>query len=274
MSQALLIVSILASLNVLIGSSIKAINERIDVAVFFKETVTEEQATGLRDVVKTYPGVEDVLYVSSQDALDKFLAENRNRTAIREVISEEENFLPASLEIKAGNPYLIEGIVEQVRSSEGGGLISETSLEDNQQMIERLRSVGRLVQRSSMLLALVLMAIALMIVFNTIRITIFSRRTEIEIMRLVGATDWYIRWPFVIEGMIYGVVATAVTSGILFAGYHLIIRPVMGQYLFASTTNSVFSFGFMMFLIVLQLIVGLIIGAMSSYMATKKHLTI
>lgn len=274
MAQALLIVSILASLNVVIGTTIRSINERIDVAVFFKETAPAADILALKGEVENWQDVREVVYVSSKDALDKFLEENRNRKIIRSVIPEEENFLPASLEIKVTDPYKIEGIVEQVRNSQYSKQISETSLEDNQKIIEKLRNVSSFIQRSSLILAIVLLAIALLIIFNTIRITIFTRRQEIEIMKLVGATDWYIRWPFIIEGMMYGAIATVFTSLLLALGYGVIVKPMMSSYLISTSGNPLFSVGFVVFLVGLQLVVGLVVGGMSSYWATRKHLTI
>lgn len=274
MTQALLIISIFASLNLVIGASIQAVNERIDVAVFFKETVTQAEAQTLKAQVEQWDGVREVIYVSSQEALDKFLADHRNRGAIREVIPKEENFLPASLEIKVTDPYLIEGVVDRIRQGEGGKLISETSLEDNQKLIDQLRNFGSFVQRASLILALILIVIALLIIFNTIRITIFTRREEIEIMKLVGATDWYIRWPFILEGMLYGVIAAVLALILLGVGYLALVKPMVDNYLISTAGNPVFTAGFFVFLAVLQLIIALVVGGVSSYLATKRHLHI
>jgi len=272
MTQALLLISIFASLNLVIGASITAINERIDVALFFKETVTQSEAMTLKTQAEQIEGVTQVTYVSSQDALDKFLADHRNRGAILDVVSRDENFLPASLEIKVTDPYLIEGIVGQIIRGDGGKLISQTSLEDNQKLIEKLRNFGGFVQRSSLILALVLIIIALLIIFNTIRITIFTRREEIEIMKLVGATDWYIRWPFIIEGMLYGVIATILSLVLLYVGYLALVKPMVDSYLISAASSPVFTLGFFIFLAALQLVVALVVGGVSSYWATREHL--
>ncbi|MDD5606142.1 MAG: permease-like cell division protein FtsX [Patescibacteria group bacterium] len=274
MSQALLIISIFASINLVIGASINAINERIDVAVFFKETVKEEQALALRTKVMTWEGVNEVVYVSPQEALDKFLNENRNRSAIRDVIPAEENFLPASLEVKVADPYVIEQVIDRILKSEDAALISETSLQDNQQLIARLRDVGSFIQRTSLILAGVFVVIALLIIFNTIRITIFTRRDEIEIMKLVGATDWYIRWPFIVEGMLYGVIATLLTLLLLYLGYLAFVRPMVESYVISTVNSPIFSWGFLIFLAIMQLVIGLGVGGFSSYLATKKHLNV
>lgn len=274
MTQALLIISIFASLNVVISSSIKAINERIDVAVFFKETAPEKEILALKDQVSNWSEVEAVTYTSPQAALDKFLAEHRNRSAIREVVSEEENFLPASLEIKVSDPYEIEGVIDRVVKGSYSKLVSETSLEDNQNLIEKLRNLGSFIQRSSLLLALVFLIIAVLIIFNTIRITIFTRHEEIEIMKLVGATDWYIRWPFIVEGMLYGLVSIMITLVLLYGGYAAVLKPMVDNYLITTEGSPVFTVGFFVFLLVLQLLVALVVGGFSSYLATKRHLHI
>ncbi len=274
MTQALLIISIFASLNVVIGASIQAINERIDVAVFFKETAPAGDILALKDQVSNWSEVKEVIYVSPQEALDKFLAEHRNRSAIRDVVSEEENFLPASLEVKVTDPYKIEEVIDRMMKTNYSKFISETSLEDNQKLIEKLRNLGSFVQRSSLLLALVFLIIAVLIIFNTIRITIFTRREEIEIMKLVGATDWYIRWPFVAEGVLYGIVSTIISLILVYGGYLAILKPLVDNYLITTEGSPVFTAGFFVFLLVLQLLVALVVGGFSSYLATKRHLNI
>lgn len=274
MSQALLIVSILVSLNMVISASIQAINERLDVAVFLRETVNEEQALRLKTEIETYSGVKQVIYISPQQALDKFLEANRNRAIIREVVPADDNFLPASLEIKVEDPFLIDGIVDRVMQGEYGSMVSETSLEDNQKLIERLRGLGSFIQKSSLVLAGILVLLALLIIFNTIRITIFTRRREIEIMKLVGATDWYIRWPFIVEGGIYAVVATVLTMSVVGVLFYSFVSPMINAQLVTTNANQLFTPQFFLMLGIIQLGLSLVVGVSSSYWATKKHLNV
>lgn len=274
MSQALLIVSILVSLNMVISASIQAINERLDVAVFLRETVNEEQALRLKTEIETYSGVKQVIYISPQQALDKFLEANRNRAIIREVVPADDNFLPASLEIKVEDPFLIDGIVDRVMQGEYGNMVSETSLEDNQKLIERLRGLGSFIQKSSLVLAGILVLLALLIIFNTIRITIFTRRREIEIMKLVGATDWYIRWPFIVEGGIYAVVATVLTMTVVGVLFYSFVSPMINAQLVTTNANQLFTPQFFLMLGIIQLGLSLVVGVSSSYWATKKHLNV
>jgi cell division transport system permease protein len=270
MAQALLIVSILVSLNMVISTSIKAINQRIDVAIFLKDTTTEADALAIKAEAEGFAGVEKVIYISPQEALDKFLEQNRDRAIIREVVPVGDNFLPASIEIQVDDPYRIEGVVKQIRDGAHGNQISETSLEDNQKLIERLRSLGSFVQNSSLILAGILVILALLIIFNTIRITIFTRRREIEVMKLVGATDWYIRWPFIMEGAIYAVTATVVTMVIVGILYYTLVVPNLASI----SSTPMFTPVFFLLLGCLQLLLALIVGVTSSYWATKKHLEV
>ncbi len=274
MAQALLIVSILVGLNLVIGATIQSVNERIDVAVFLKETVTESEALAMKAEVEQYQGVRGVVYVSSKEAMDKFLVENRNSRLIKEIVPAGDSFLPPSLEVKVMDPKVIESVVSRMRSSNFSNLISETSLEDNQKIIDRLRNMGGFVQSASGILAIILMIIALLIIFNTIGVTIFTRKQEIEIMKLVGATDWYIRWPFILEGLLYGIIATAVTVILLVGGYYAIIKPLLANYLISTGGTPLFTPSFLIILVILQLALGLLVGGMSSYMATRKHLAI
>lgn len=274
MAQALLIVSILVGLNLVISATIQSINERIDVAVFLKETATEQDALSMKADIENYEGVREVVYVSSKEAMDKFLVENRHSKLIKELVPEGDSFLPPSLEIKVIDPNVIESVVNRMRSSSYSNLVSETSLEDNQKIIDRLRNMGGFVQSASGILAIILMIIALLIIFNTIGVTIFTRKQEIEIMKLVGATDWYIRWPFILEGLLYGIIATAVTLVLLMGGYYLIVKPLLATYLISTGGTPLFTPSFVLILVVLQLALGLLVGGMSSYMATRKHLAI
>ena len=102
----------------------------------------------------------------------------------------------------------------------------------------------------------------------------FVRRDEVEVMELVGATDWYIRWPCIVEGLFYGVIATALSIIILLIGYFALIRPMVESYVVSTSGNPVFTVGFLVFLGVTQLVVALGVGGFSSYLATKKHLNV
>lgn len=274
MMQALLLISLFISINVGVNRTIQAINSRIDVAVFFKEYVPEKDILAFRDKIQNIAGLKDITYVSQAEALKNYTAYNSDSQELLDVIGEDASFLPASLEIKVDNPYMLEGVVQQIEARDDTKMILETGLKKNQDIIDKLRKVNRMINIADISLSLIFIIIALLIIFNTIRMTIFTRKEEIEIMKLVGATDWYIRWPFIIEGMLYGVIG-AIAAFILLAAGWLLINSGFGSRYFsldALGNQAMITPLFALQIFLLQLMFGVVVGAISSYLSTKKHL--
>lgn len=274
MMQALLLISLFVSINVGVNKTIQAINSRIDVAVFFKEYVPESDIMVFKDRIKDIEGLKDITYVSQTEALENYTAYNSDSQELLEVIGDDASFLPASLEIKVDNPYMLEDVVTQIEAKDDTKMILETGLKKNQDIIDKLRKVNRMVGIADVSLSLIFIIIALLIIFNTIRMTIFTRKEEIEIMKLVGATDWYIRWPFIIEGMLYGVIGAIAAFLLMLAGWLFLNSNLGSQYLSLDALGSPTTISplFALQIFLLQLLFGVIVGAVSSYLSTKKHL--
>ena len=274
MMQALLLISLFVSINVGVNRTIQAINSRIDVAVFFKEYVPESDIMVFKDKINNIEGIKEITYISQAEALKNYTAYNSDSQELLDVIGNDASFLPASLEIKVTNPYLLETVVSQIEGRDESKMILETGLKKNQEIVDKLRQLNRLVGVADVSLSLIFIIIALLIIFNTIRMTIFTRKEEIEIMKLVGATDWYIRWPFIIEGMLYGVMGAA-AAFILMVGGWLFINSGFGSRYFslgALGGQTLITPLFALQILLLQLLFGVVVGAISSYLSTRKHL--
>lgn len=277
MMQALLLLTIFISLNLAVNQTIRAVNERIDVAVFFKEYVPEAEVLAFKSQIISIGGVRDITFISQAEALESYIAQNRDSQELLDVIGDDSSFLPASLEIKVDNPFLIEEIVQSIEARDTTAMILETSLKKNQEVIDRLRKISRFVGIANFMLSIIFIVIALLIIFNTIRITIFTRKEEIEIMKLVGATDWYIRWPFVVEGMMYGVTGALLAFIMTMLGYWLLTSSIGDKYFaidVAGASQGVFGPWFALEILIIQLLFGMIVGAISSYLSTKRHLRV
>lgn len=275
MMQSLLLISIFLSLNVAVDQTIKAVNERIDVAIFFKEYVPESDILVFRDQIQSLDGVKDITFVSQAEALASYIERNQGNQELLDVVGDDASFLPASLEIKVTDPYLIEPVVAQVTTADTNQLILETSLQKNQEVIDRLRRVNGFIAMANIILSLIFVVIALLIIFNTIRMTIFTRKEEIEIMKLVGATDWYIRWPFLLEGVFYGVAGAVLAFIATVAGYWILISSIGSDFFaFGATGTGTPIFGpiFALQLLLVQVTFGIVVGIVSSYLSTKRHL--
>jgi len=279
MMQTLLLITIFISLNVVVNQAIQSVNDRIDVAIFFKEYIPQSDVLAFKDKINSINGVKNIIFISQEQALKSYIAQNQDNQELLNVIGDDSSFLPSSLEIKVTDPYLIESIVEKVKTMDIEGLISETSLKKNQNVIDQLRKINKLVSWANISLSFIFIIIALLIIFNTIRITIFTRREEIEIMQLVGATDWYIRWPFIIEGMIYGVVGAVLAFIVTLLGYWFIISNISNKYFSIDVTATasgagLFNIWLVVELFALQILLGMLVGGLSSYLSTRRHLRI
>ncbi len=277
MMQALLLITLFIGLNVAVSNIIQAINERIDVAVFFKEYIPQSEILAFKEQIYSIDGIKDIIFISQEQALESYIAHNQDNQELLDIIGDDSSFLPASLEVKIINPYLLESVVEKIMAADESGSISDTSLKKNQEVINQLRKINRFVSTINFMLGFIFIIIALLIIFNTIRIAIFTRREEIEIMKLVGATDWYIRWPFIIEGMIYGVAGALMAFTLTLFAYWSVISSISSRYFAIDVTGTgsgLFNPWFAVELFMIQLLLGVIVGAVSSYLSTKRYLRI
>jgi len=277
MVQVLLLLGMFFSLNVGVGQAIQSINNQIDVAVFFKEYVPEADITSYQTKISSVDNIKSIQFISQEEALAKYVSSSQHNQELIEVIDGDASFFPTSLEIKVINPNLLEQVIEQIKKQDTDGIIATTSWEKNQVVIDKLREINKLLVLGNIGISLILLIVALLIIFNTIRITIFTRKEEIEIMKLVGATDWYIRWPFVLEGVLYGFIGALLAFGLTILMYQGLIWFLGSSYWsWQSVSKTVGDFGYLFAvrLFVFQLIFGVFVGSISSYSATKRYLRI
>jgi cell division transport system permease protein len=264
------------SLSFLVGVATQAIlqnmRDKVNVSVSFNPDVTENRIIEIKNELAKYKKeIASVEYISRDAALTKFLADSGNDPIIAKAVEEiGENPLLASLVIKAVSPEDYPLIVEQIKSSTFQNDISRINYAKNKKIFDRLNYISRTTQSIGLILGSVFVFVAVLITFNTIRITIYSHRQEFEIMRLVGASNIYVRMPFVFEGALYGLVASLVTlvlvSGIVYYFSSLTAGAIpqgnlMGLYLDY--------FGYIFGGVVL---LGIALGVISSTIAIRRYL--
>jgi cell division transport system permease protein len=189
-----------------------SVEHRLEVIVYLHEGLRPGDVGAVRTRLLRLPGVTEVAFVSKEDALTSFQRRLGGKVDLKEFLS--HNPLPASFAVTADRPERLEAIAEaagqlpQVEHASYGG-----------PTIDRLTAVTRLVRLAGVVASAGLALVAMIIIVNTIRLTVFARRMEIEVMRLVGATGWFIRWPFVIEGAITGAVAACAALILITGAY-------------------------------------------------------
>ena len=188
---------------------IKEVQNKVDVSVYFKETVREEEILSVeRDLYKFSNEIESVEYISRDKALENFIEKHKEEPIYLEALEEigYNPFLP-SLNIKARDPNYYAPISNYLNQDSLQGVIERVSFFQNKKIIDKLSSITANVKTVVISLSLILGLLAVLITFNTIKLTIFTSKEEISTMQLVGASNWFIRGPFVIQGIFYGIVS-------------------------------------------------------------------
>ena len=190
MTVTLIIIAVLFLMFALTSYSIKTIQNTVDISVYFKIGLPENQITSIQQGLLTDSRVKEVTYISSSQALDDFKANHAGDPTITSSLNElTENPLPATLHVKANNLDDYPGIAETLQSDQYADSISKVNYQDNRLIIERLNKILKFIITFGLSLMVVFSLIAILVIFNTITLTIYNRKEEVEIMRRVGATN-------------------------------------------------------------------------------------
>lgn len=264
--------------NATFANTIQQITDRIDVSVYLVDELSDDQEArqDLINQVSQLENVKSVTYVSKDEALDRYKEQNKDNLDLLVAISQTDNPLPASLQIKPVNPDNIEPIRQFLEQPDIKALqAEETSYSgDRKEAIDKIGTATTFIRRAGVVGVVVFALISVLIIFNTIRMAIFNRRDELTIMRLLGASTWYIRGPFVVETVFYGIV-----SAIISVALCSIVFSIQSNAFNASTlglldiqyASDYFAEHFWLILAI-QLMIGILIGAVSSIIATRRYL--
>jgi cell division transport system permease protein len=210
----------------------------IQAAIYDDATPTEIDA--LRGKLEAIPHVAEVTFVTKAEALATLRSELKDKSIVEEL---HTNPLPASFEIKADDAGNLPGIRETIMPEGPNGKPQPISpiinnIFDRQQASAQIEQVTSALKVVLTVITLLLVLASLMLVGNTIRLSIYTRRREVEVMRLVGATRWFIRWPFMIEGVVVGFVGGLVAILILWLGKITIVDPLSDSFSFLAAQNN------------------------------------
>lgn len=272
MVLTLLTLSIFFILNIVLNTGIKTIQDKIDISVYFKDDVKQNLVIDIQNDLANMSEVRSIKYISKEDALARFREQNKNNQKLLDSISGIDNTLPASLEIKVYDPNKLEQITNTLEKDQYKEAVLKISYKENKQIIEKLFRATNLVRQIGIIITVAFTLVSLIIIFNTVRIAIFARMEEIEIMKLVGATPGFIKGPFLIEGTLYGIISTII-SMIVLSSILYFAAPAIANYI-GDMGNNISSFlrDNIVQVLLIQLGVGITIGIFSSWLAIRKHL--
>lgn len=262
--------------NATFNNTVQQITNKIDVSMFLKDSITPAQTQSLIKQLKALSGVQHVQYLDKAQALQKYETQNAGNTQLLQAIDETDNPLPATINVKPRDLNDIDQIRHFVEKPAVAKLQSDPASDsgDRREAINKITHATNILRRVGVGAVVLFAVISVLIIFNTIQMAIFNRRDELQIMRLLGAGTWYIRGPFVVETIIYGVLSAIVSV--------LIINAV---FVTASGSLQATSFGLLdisysqrffeahyWLLLTIQLALGILIGAASSTIATRRYL--
>ena len=245
------------------------IEESIGIAVFLEEDVNSDKVLEINDQLVNMEHVESGSYISPEDALQE-MKESWDAEEILAGFDESNNPLTSSFEVSLDDIQYQSDVVSKIEQVEGVRKIRSSETET-----EFLVKISNFLRLFGSVLILALAAISVVIITNTVKLSVFTRRTEISIMKYVGATDWFIRWPFVIEGIITGLVGAAIPIIVAWPLYNKLIDVIYAQIPMIRSIVT-FKFGIDIFSVLLpvSLAFGALLGVLGSNISLRKHLNV
>ncbi len=276
MTVTLMIIGCLIFLSALLSFTLQQIQNKVDVSVYFTTTAAEGDILNLKDKLTARPDVAAVTYTSRDQALQDFKTRHANDQLTLNALNElGDNPLGASLAVKANDPTQYEGIVNFISNdpnlqSGGVSIIDHINYYENKTIIDRLTSAINGTERAGLIIVIIFAIASTIIALATIRLAIYSSRDEIAVMRLVGASNAYIRGPFLVAGVIAGVLSALIA---------LIIFLPASWYLGTNYTSwlagfDIFTYYISHFLFLFATLVGagIVLGGFASYLAVRRYL--
>ncbi|HOZ55305.1 MAG TPA: permease-like cell division protein FtsX [Clostridia bacterium] len=268
MCATLLIFGLVFVIVANINNMVENIEGQQGMRVFIND-VSESESKQIGDKIKTIEGVNTIKFVSKADALEENKQKYKNNSLFMEGYTEKNNPFPASYVVTLKKLNLSKEVQTEIGKIAN---IREITVRDD--TIEALKNIGNGIQYSSIVILLLLILISIFIMANTIKLTVHARRKEISIMKYVGATNSFIKSPFIVEGIVIGIISALISIVILGGLYNLVTTNIAGS-IMEKMGIGLLSFNQMFSLIIfVYLLMGVLIGTIGSCMSMKKYLKV
>ena len=262
---SLLILGIFTIMVLNLNNMASVLESQVQVTVYLQDSLKEADIREVGTRITKLPGVTRVNFIDKVEAMSRF---KQRLGAQQGLLAElgEANPLPNAFEVKVDRPERVKPVALAIAQLKG-----IEAARYGQEVVEQLFSLTRMVRIFGSVLIIFLGLAALFIIVNTIRLTVFARRREIGIMKYVGATDWFIRWPFIIEGVLLGSLGAAISSLLLTQLYGMVTGQVYGTLAFLPLLPQYPMLGYVN---IFLLLAGVAIGALGSIISVKKFLKV
>lgn len=278
MTITLLIIFMTVAAQNILSESVKTISEKVDMSIYLQTGTTYEQAQPIIAELNQLSNVKEVTFISSEEAREKAAEDNRSDPEVLDAITEATNKLPATLRIQlydindtsqldyfVENNQTVQPYLHPDREPSFSG--------DRRQAIKQISGWTVMAQRIGLVSSAIFVAISSLIIFNTIRMAIFSRKEEIQMMKLIGADKQFIRGPFVVEAIVYGFIAALIATGIGYA-FLVVIHDKLSSFGINVQATLELTTTYLPVVLVIMIGLGALIGTISSLLATRRYLKI
>ncbi len=275
--------SIIMSLTIaqyIFNYTLDGVKDKVDVRVYLRPEATDDEVAAMLDSIKSIPNIRSVLLESKADALSKFKDAHKNDKATMLALEEIGiNPFGVSIAVQSADPTHYEEIVKSIQKkadekllASGGNVIDKINYYELKGSIDKINSMIHWLNKIGSWIAIVFIAMSCMIVYNTIRIAIYAFREEIGIMKLVGASNTFIRGPFIVEAAIYALVATSITL-IIFYPLSIWLTTKTASFLEGLSIIEYYKAN-ILHTTILLLVSGVLMTSISSFFAVRKYLKI
>ena len=241
------------------------LESQVQVSVYLKDDINEEDLADTKKILESVEGTQKVNYITRDEAMRNFKDRLGDQQFLLDAL-DNTNPLPNSFTVVVSAPEQVKSVADAAQT-----LFTVESVSYSQDIINHIFNLTHLIRIIGVALIILLLGAAIFIISNTIRLTVFARRKEIAIMKYVGATDWFIRWPFLLEGIVLGFIGGGIAAALLIVIYAQISQEIYNAMAFFPLISQ---YPFINYVVLVVLISGIIIGAAGSIISLKRFLRV
>lgn len=249
-----------------INKGINTVQNKVELKIFLKDDIKLIDQREIEIKLREIEGVKEVIYQSKEEEYKNFQSTTNENEGLLKGYTLQNNPFSASFTVKLESPEYASAVSEGIKDFE-----CVETIGDQQELVDKIVGIVNGVKIVGFGLFIILVGVSIFLIMNTTKLTVYSRRREVGIMKFVGATDWFIRWPFVIEGMVIGFIGATLACGALFAAYNGLVRWIASQLVFVSLVPATFIFSTLLWQFMLG---GIIVGGIASIISLRKFLVV
>lgn len=250
-----------------VDKAVTQLGSMVEVRIYLKDDVSDTDKSAIENKIKQVEGINTVTFQSKEDALENVKGQLDDQSGQLSAGFEDKNPFPASLTVNVTEPSVVDKVVSNVKDMKG-----IEKVKDERELIAKISNLTNKIKTAAIVAFIVFILVSLFLIGNTIKITVFTRKREIGIMKYVGATDWFIRWPFVIEGVLLGIIGAFISILLLNFGYAVIVSKLSTDALFGFSLVGV---SYIWKVVIWEfLLCGLFIGTVGSIISMRKFLKV